>query len=161
MSKKIDMKKPLNHYYCYSSHNTYLTGDQLFSDSRVERYLVDLENGLRCVEIDVHDGADGPIVKHGYTPTSAILFSDVIESIKRFTDLEPSHTPIILSLEVHCNSDNQEYMADILIDAFKEKILLIDTKAAHFPTLEQCIGKIIVKGPGDYELFEKNQTHTK
>jgi hypothetical protein len=35
----------------------------------------------------VHDGASGPIVKHGYTPTSAIFFGDVIQSIKRFTDL--------------------------------------------------------------------------
>lgn len=45
---------PLPSYHCMSSHNTYLTGNQLTSDSRAERYLEDLEAGYRCVEIDIH-----------------------------------------------------------------------------------------------------------
>ena len=65
---------PLTSYYCYSSHNTYLTGNQLTSDSKAERYYEDLQDGIRCVEIDCHDGAYGPIVKHGFTVTSSITF---------------------------------------------------------------------------------------
>lgn len=40
---------PLTDYFCYSSHNTYLSGNQLTSDSKVERYLEDLEGGVKCV----------------------------------------------------------------------------------------------------------------
>ncbi len=46
---KINVNLPLNRYYCYSSHNTYLTGNQLTSLSKAERYLEDLHNGIRCV----------------------------------------------------------------------------------------------------------------
>lgn len=48
------MKNPLTNYFCFSSHNTYLTGNQFTSDSKAERYRDDLENGYRCLEIDVH-----------------------------------------------------------------------------------------------------------
>lgn len=33
---------PLTDYFCYSSHNTYLSGNQLTSDSKIERYIEDL-----------------------------------------------------------------------------------------------------------------------
>ena len=37
-----DLSQPLTSYHCYSSHNTYLTGNQLTSDSKAERYREDL-----------------------------------------------------------------------------------------------------------------------
>lgn len=58
---------PLKDYFCYSSHNTYLSGNQLTSDSQVERYAQDLENGIKCVEIDIHNDSNGkPIVNHAF-----------------------------------------------------------------------------------------------
>lgn len=131
----VDRSHPLPEYYISSSHNTYLLAHQLYGTSSAAAYENALKSGARCVEIDAWDGDEDkeePKVTHGYTLVSHIPFRAVCETIRDIVDQEAAQaaeaqeihpSPILVSLENHCDAHGQQRLVDIMTEVWGERLL--------------------------------------
>ncbi|KAM9295962.1 LOW QUALITY PROTEIN: 1-phosphatidylinositol 4,5-bisphosphate phosphodiesterase delta-3 [Gastrophryne carolinensis] len=159
-----DMRHPLSHYFISSSHNTYLTNHQLVGASSTESYIRAFMEGCRCVELDCWEGTSGePVIYHGHTFTSKILFKDVIATIKHYA-FKYSPYPVILSIENHCGLEQQATMAHHLRTILGDILItkpLNNQDPAWLPSPEALKGRILVKGKKLSEPAEEEEGRTR
>lgn len=62
-----DMTAPLSHFFIFTGHNSYLTGNQLTSDCSDVPVIKALQKGVRVIELDIwpNSSKDDVHVLHG------------------------------------------------------------------------------------------------
>ena len=69
-----------------------------------------------CFLVDCWDGSDGePIIYHGHTLTTQIQFKDVVKACRDYAFIK-TEFPLIFSIENHCSVEQQDRMADHLVN---------------------------------------------
>ncbi|SCU79682.1 LANO_0A07162g1_1 [Lachancea nothofagi CBS 11611] len=115
-----DYSLPINKYFISSSHNTYLQGKQLGESPTVEAYVHALQQGCRCIEIDIWDGEEGPVVCHGKL-TGSLPLRNIIKVVRKYSFITSPY-PLVISLEIHCKLENQIAIETILHKELGDKI---------------------------------------
>eukprot|EP00246_Nothoceros_aenigmaticus_P014488 TRINITY_DN552_c0_g1_i1.p1 TRINITY_DN552_c0_g1~~TRINITY_DN552_c0_g1_i1.p1 ORF type:complete len:612 (-),score=114.70 TRINITY_DN552_c0_g1_i1:269-2104(-) len=148
-----DMTGPLSHYYMYTSHNSYLTGNQLTSKSSTSPIVKALRNGCRVIELDCWERRGKIVVLHGNTLTKSVGFADCVKAIKEFA-FTASDYPVIITIENHLSVDMQQQAAQILVETLGDLLFVPPSEESPpkiFRSPEELRGKIIIsdKPPGE------------
>lgn len=99
-------------------------------------------------QLDCWDGPDGePIIYHGWTLTSKLLFADVLSDAIAPYAFTASPFPLILSIENHCSSDQQDRMAQHFREILGEHLFTqpVDSSLSKLPSPEFFKNKILIK----------------
>ncbi|KAI5321708.1 hypothetical protein L3X38_030779 [Prunus dulcis] len=149
-----DMTVPLSHYYIYTGHNSYLTGNQLSSDCSDVPIIEALKRGVRVVELDIWPNSekDNVHVLHGRTLTTPVELIKCLKSIKEHAFSESPY-PVIITLEDHLTPDLQAKVAQMLIETFEDMLFYPESEfLKEFPSPEQLKYRIIIstKPPREY-----------
>ncbi|CAI0443637.1 unnamed protein product [Linum tenue] len=149
-----DMTAPLSHYFIYTGHNSYLTGNQLSSDCSDIPIIQALQRGVRVIELDIwpNSNKDGIEVLHGRTLTTPVELIKCLRSIKEHA-FTASDYPVVITLEDHLTPDLQAKVAEMVTQTFGDILFCPDSDCLkEFPSPESLKKRIIIstKPPKEY-----------
>ncbi|XP_027337126.1 phosphoinositide phospholipase C 2-like isoform X2 [Abrus precatorius] len=158
-----DMTFPLSHYYIYTGHNSYLTGNQLSSDCSDAPIISALERGVRVIELDIWPNAskDNVDVLHGRTLTSPVALIKCLRSIKQHAFVA-SEYPVVITLEDHLTPDLQAKVAEMITRTFGDILFCPSSESLkEFPSPESLKRRIIISTKPPKEYLEAKEVQQK
>lgn len=149
-----DMTAPLSHYFIYTGHNSYLTGNQLSSECSDIPIIKALKRGVRVIELDLwpNQNKEDVHVLHGKTLTNPVELTKCLNSIKEYAFCASPY-PVILTLEDHLNPPLQAKVAQNLIKTFGDMLFYPKSEGSKgFLNPEELKYKVLVstKPPKEY-----------
>ncbi|KAK9126094.1 hypothetical protein Scep_014940 [Stephania cephalantha] len=156
-----DMRAPLSHYFLYTGHNSYLTGNQLSSDCSDGPIIKALKGGVRVIELDLWPNSDKDDVDvlHGRTLTTPVKLIKCLRAIKEHA-FSASPYPVIVTLEDHLTPHLQNKVAKMVTETFGETLFYPESGSLEeFPSPEELKNRIILstKPPKEYLKAKNSQ----
>ncbi|GAB4831945.1 1-phosphatidylinositol phosphodiesterase [Ancistrocladus abbreviatus] len=158
-----DMTAPLSHYFIYTGHNSYLTGNQLSSDCSDVPIIQALQRGVRVIELDIWPNStkDDVNVLHGRTLTAPVTLIKCLKSIKEHA-FSASDYPVVITLEDHLTPDLQAKVAQMLNQTFGDMLFLPGTECfKELPSPESLKKRIIISTKPPKEYIEAKDSKEK
>ncbi|CAM8973313.1 unnamed protein product [Rhodiola kirilowii] len=157
-----DMEAPLSHYFIYTGHNSYLTGNQISSVCSDVPIIKALQKGVRVIELDMwpNSAKDDIDILHGRTLTTPVGLTKCLKSIKEYAFVKSEH-PVILTLEDHLTPKLQAKVAELVVDIFGATLYTCDANSSEkFPSPESLKRRIIIstKPPKEYLQSSSEKT---
>ncbi|OUZ99098.1 C2 calcium-dependent membrane targeting [Macleaya cordata] len=149
-----DMTAPLSHYFIYTGHNSYLTGNQLSSDCSDEPIIKALQKGVRVIELDLwpNSSKDDVHVFHGRTLTTPVTLIKCLRSIKEYAFCASPY-PLVITLEDHLTPKLRVKVAEMLTQTFEDMLFFPESECLEeFPSPEALKHRILIstKPPSVY-----------
>ncbi|KAK9282830.1 hypothetical protein L1049_011053 [Liquidambar formosana] len=158
-----DMTAPLSHYFIYTGHNSYLTGNQLSSDCSDAPIIQALHRGVRVIELDIWPNSmkDDVVVLHGRTLTTPVELIKCLRSIKEHA-FSASEYPVVITLEDHLTPDLQAKVAEMITQTFGDILFSPGSECLkEFPSPESLKKRIIISTKPPKEYLEAKEVKEK